>query len=198
MSISIFNNNGDGTNDNGPTVGLELSLSLPPNPSSPPVVLEHLEVPSDEIYVKSQGSYTPLTNNEGTITTQFMGYGQIPRMREYGSAVDGSDLRWEARFGPDGKVQNYRAFKQPWNSVPKQAPKLVCDGGTAYVSWNGATGVSAWEVYAGSSKNQLNFVGEAPFAGFETKFGVNGTCVQVVPKEHQNTKSNVACIEHAV
>lgn len=65
----------------------------------------------------------------------------------------------------------------------------------AYVSWNGAKGVFAWEVYAGKAQDGLRLVGrETAMKGFETGFAVNGTCVQVAPREHRERKSNVACV----
>ena len=41
-----------------------------------------------------------------------------------------------------------------------------------YASWNGATGVSAWQVLAGSSRQTLAPVGQFPRAGFETEMTV--------------------------
>ena len=42
-------------------------------------------------------------------------------------------------------------------------------GTDAYMSWNGATEVAEWELFAGSSASTLQSVGRAPRRGFETK-----------------------------
>ena len=64
------------------------------------------------------------------------------------------------------------------------------------MSWNGATDVTAWAVYEGPTENQLSFVGEVGYRGFETMFTVNGECVQVaaVIDGKECARSNVACI----
>jgi hypothetical protein len=37
-----------------------------------------------------------------------------------------------------------------------------------YASWNGATGVAAWEVIAGPHPNRMEPLGSVPHNGFET------------------------------
>ena len=39
---------------------------------------------------------------------------------------------------------------------------------SVYVSWNGATQVTAWEVLAGASPSELESLGSIPRNGFET------------------------------
>lgn len=117
-----------------------------------------------------------------------------------------SDVRWTARFGLDSKVQSYRAFKRKWHATPGSNPTLVVVVGragssgfatTGYVSWNGATDVTAWEIWAGPSKKKLSKVGRVKYRGFETKFGVPGTCALAVALEGRKAvrKSNVACVD---
>lgn len=165
--------------DNGtePTRGLELQLSLPPSYDSSPIVIRHLTVASEELYADSQGSYSPLLEDGN----QFMGYGQIAVMREYGSAPDGSDVRWEARFGANNIVQSYRAFKQEWHATPATNPDLVVQPNVGYISWNGATDLTAWNIYEGSQGDQLCLAGQVALAGFETAFNTvnSARCVQV-------------------
>ena len=165
--------------DNGtePTKGIELQLTLPPSNDSSPVVTRHLTVASEELYADSQGSYSPLLQGGN----QFMGYGQIAVMREYGPAPDGSDLRWEARFGAKNVVQSYRAFKQEWHATPATNPDLVVQANVGYVSWNGATDLTAWNVYEGTQGQQLCLAGQVAFGGFETGFNIakSARCVQV-------------------
>ena len=47
-------------------------------------------------------------------------------------------------------------------------------GTDAYMSWNGATEVATWELFAGSSASSLRSVATAPRRGFETKITAPG------------------------
>lgn len=205
INLSWFNNynsqvNMNGANGSSQTVGLEMHLPLPPNKNTPVTVLEHLTVASEPLFAASQGRYA-FQGSPQNFQTQFMDYGQIPVMREYGLATDGSDLRWEARFGQDTNVQSYRAYKNPWYGQPTTAPKLVVKHGsnnaTGYVSWNGATNVTGWAVYEGASSSSLTQTGVVPKRGFETSFtpAASSKCVQVAAVEggKQVKKSNLAC-----
>ena len=114
-----------------------------------------------------------------------MGYGQIAILKEYGPDSN-SDVRWTAQFGALTFAQSYRGFKHEWHATPTTSPDLVIEKdenstcGAGYVSWNGATDVTAWAVFEGPRRDQLDFVGEVGFRGFETMFTVEGEgCVQV-------------------
>ncbi|KAL9004623.1 MAG: hypothetical protein Q9188_002565 [Gyalolechia gomerana] len=202
IDISYFNNFAFAL-DNGsrPSSGLELQLSLPPNKLQPPRLLRFASDPEEPIYADSQGS-TQLLENGGI----FMDYGQIPVMKEYGTAnpVAGA-AKWTARFGRDNAVQSFRGFKQKWTATPYYSPNLVLrsDGkagacSIGYVSWNGATDVTAWEIWVGSNSSQtrLERVGQVISRGFETKFSVQGRCAQAVALEGEKAagKSNLACV----
>ena len=90
--------------------------------------------------------------------------------------------RWFTEFTPDGKVvfdgriargnDNYRAFRYPWTGTPATPPKLsaVSEDGkvSAYVSWNGETGVARWELLAGDTAQALAPVTQTARSGFET------------------------------
>jgi len=70
--------------------------------------------------------------------------------------------------------ESYRAYRMPWVGLPRTRPKVVAAdeagaGTDAYMSWNGATEVATWELFAGSSPSTLQSVGRAPKRGFETK-----------------------------
>ena len=47
-------------------------------------------------------------------------------------------------------------------------------GTDAYMSWNGATEVATWELFAGSSPTTLQSAGLAPKRGFETRMRAPG------------------------
>lgn len=44
--------------------------------------------------------------------------------------------------------------------------------GYGYVSWNGATEVTGWNIYAGGTKDRLKYLGRVGFEGFETRFEI--------------------------
>lgn len=125
-----------------------------------------------------------------------MGYGANAVMREYGPKTDTTEgsLRWQAIFGHGNNVSSYRAYKQVWHATPATDPNLVvvpagrydpltlCPDAVSlgstmrgYVSWNGATDVTEWLVYAGKTNATLAEVGTVGRQGFETEF--------VVPKD---------------
>ena len=196
--ISFFNNYNALGIDNGthPSNGLVLGLTLPPNKSNSPVILDYLADPNNPIYSGSQGSTSLLPNGNF-----FLQYGQIPLVKELGSSgPNGSTNLWTARFGLDNLVQSYRGFKSDWHGFPTSSPDLalgdVVNGcRVAFVSWNGATDVSEWVVYGGRNQSGLASVGSVGYKGFETEFLVSEPCVQVgaVVDGEVSARSDVVC-----
>lgn len=80
-----------------------------------------------------------------------------------------------AQYGTEDSMQGYRAYRAPWVGRPRTKPSVVAckaDQGTGtkvYVSWNGATDVSAWKVYGGSGEGSMKVVKTVGKNGFETK-----------------------------
>ena len=171
---------------------------MPPDKSKTPEVLKDLIDPAQHIYADSQGSAELLDN--GNI---FLDYGQISVVKEFGpNSPTGADIRWSARFGVNNLVQSYRGFKQEWHAFPKTSPSLAvikanntqgCS--TGYVSWNGATDVTAWDIREGDSLSELRLVGQIGYKGFETKFNVGKQCVQAVAlyRDRNLGYSNIIC-----
>jgi len=99
----------------------------------------------------------------------FVGWGQLPYFSEY--SPTGTMTYEGALSGPD---ESYRAFRGAWVGQPSEGPAAAAQtvpGGAVdiYASWNGATGVAAWQLLAGSSKSALSPVGRpVARAGFET------------------------------
>ncbi|KAL9086148.1 MAG: hypothetical protein Q9159_004328 [Coniocarpon cinnabarinum] len=160
LTITLFNNfNSEVSNGSSPSTGLELLLPLPPN-SSVPVVHEDLFVADAPVFAETQGSLQILPNGNF-----FEDYGQISLVREWSSE---GVLAWSGRFGADNLVQSYRGFKTEWHGRPASPPSLFVESTDstsnttgnrtvdAYVSWNGATDVTAWVVYEGSSGQELH------------------------------------------
>jgi hypothetical protein len=128
-----------------------------------------------------------------------MGYGAYAVIEEFGPKQSTSSddtqkghVRWSAAFGSGDLVSSYRVFKQEWHATPATKPSLTvsraaandtlnhCAGRNStwrgYVSWNGATDVTRWLVYAGMSNANANAtlkaVGSVRKEGFETEFVV--------------------------
>lgn len=102
-------------------------------------------------------------------------WGNVPVLSEF--AADGSLLA-DLRF-PWANA-SYRGFRLPWNGTPAYAPAIAANldaamGSTVYVSWNGATNVSAWRVNLGPSPSALRPIGVAKRTGFETAIPLTAT-----------------------
>ncbi|KAK3053111.1 hypothetical protein LTR09_005737 [Extremus antarcticus] len=200
MTISLFNNMVNRVkNNNTQTNGLAFWLPLPLDPHNPPVLVRQLQMPDEMLFSGTQGSYQmDVGNGNG-----FMGYGKVPVVREF--APDGK-LLWQARFGQDGAVMNYRGFKMTWHGTPKARDPVVLIENPrlhtprVYVSWNGATEISGWAILAGNDKDSLEAIGVAQKKGFETVFELahNKTlqCVQVgaIRDGEIIRMSNTACV----
>lgn len=214
--LSIFDNHSTKQDKGtGPTQGLMLELGLPPNPTKSPRILRKVMTDGTPL-VDSQGSYQSNLENGN----QLLSYGPLSLIQEFGPSSDGSDLRWEGRFGHDFKSQSYRAFKGKWSATPADwNPSLVVEADApgcnkqghegclrAYVSWNGATEVKWWGVYCGSrAKTRIfggsgvHLIGKAYKKGFETVFEVPtsgaNTCLQVgaMQSKTEVRRSNIAC-----
>ncbi len=87
----------------------------------------------------TQGNMQLLPNGDW-----FVGWGARPYFTEYDRA--GKHVLFDARFGY--KDDSYRAYRFTWHGQPDGRPALALDGQTAYVSWNGATDVTAWRLLA--------------------------------------------------
>jgi hypothetical protein len=102
----------------------------------------------------------------------FVGWGTEPHFSEF--AADG-------RLLLDGDITvgdaSYRAFTQAWSGHPTELPAAAArhrsgGGAVVYASWNGATDVATWRVFAGTSKSALCEVGSGRKSGFETAIEV--------------------------
>ncbi|EFY91694.1 hypothetical protein MAC_02284 [Metarhizium acridum CQMa 102] len=122
----------------------------------------------------SQGSMQNLPNGNVLV-----GYGFSGLFTEF--TRDGKVL-CETHFGPQsgfgtGDVQSYRVLKFDWQSFPETNPDLAIsqDDGMvwrAYVSWNGATDVSAWVLQGTDNPNagKWRVIEKKTKSGFETNF----------------------------
>ena len=112
------------------------------------------------LLASTQGGVQALPNGN-----TFVGWGSQRYFTEYDAA---GKVVLDGRFAAGG--DNYRAYRFEWSARPNRPPALVAsrDGARvrAHVSWNGATGVAAWELWAGETT--LERVKRVPSAGFET------------------------------
>jgi hypothetical protein len=117
----------------------------------------------EELLATSQGNMQVLPN--GNV---FIGWGSAAHLSEF--SPDGK-LLFDAHLPP--RDDSYRAFRFTWSARPTDDPALAVerrpDGDLAlYASWNGATEVESWEVFAGPHQDRLEPLGTVPRDGFET------------------------------
>jgi hypothetical protein len=124
----------------------------------------------------TQGNMQLLPNGNA-----LMGWGQQPFFSEYSKT---GQLLLSVRF-PDPD-ESYRAYRYPWIGHPSGRPSVAAAPSGArtrvYASWNGATEVAAYRVFAGPTARKLAVVStRAPRRGFETAITVRsaGPIVQV-------------------
>lgn len=126
--------------------------------------------PGTRILTQSQGNAQALPEDE-----EFVGWGEVGYASEFSAA---GALDFDMHLPPGGS--SYRAYRSPWTATPAHAPVLAAAAGAGastvvYASWNGATAVTGWRVFAGRSPTALAAVGQFPRAGFETEMTVPGT-----------------------
>jgi len=102
-----------------------------------------------------------------------VGWGTVPRFSEFSS---------DGRLLLDGRITvgdvSYRVITHEWFGHPTEPPAAAARGrsdGVAivYASWNGATDVASWRVFAGKSRSALHEVGSGRKSSFETAIAVH-------------------------
>jgi hypothetical protein len=123
----------------------------------------------DRLLANAMGSVEKLPNGHVLV-----GWGEEPCATEF--AADGTWLS-DAVF-PVGQ-KSYRALRLQWKGTPRDRPAIAArpgaNAGTSFlfVSWNGATEVTHWQVHAGSSAKHLQPIGVIRRTGFETPVSLN-------------------------
>jgi hypothetical protein len=162
-TISLFDNAAD-----PPTADHSRGMVLQVDEQAMTATLVREYVHPGGILSGSQGNVQYLGNGD-----VFVGWGANPNFTEFdrnGNVVlDGSFTSAEA--------DSYRAYKFNWAGRPGRPPDLAVETDrrgrvTAYVSWNGATGVARWRVLAGPDGGHLRWITSAPRSGFETAIGL--------------------------
>ena len=97
----------------------------------------------------------------------FVGWGEAPYFSQYNAQ---NKLIFEGRF-VDANI-SYRAYRFTWNGTPTTPPAAAASRQgkkmTVYASWNGATNVAKWRVFAGNSPVDMPAVATTSKRGFET------------------------------
>jgi hypothetical protein len=135
------------------------------------VTLLHAFVHSPPLVAVDQGNVQKLPHGH-----YLVGWGHQPYVTEFGP--HGRPLL-DLRFGRAG-VDSYRAYRFQWVGRPHSRPAASVQGGTLYVSWNGATEVRSWQLLGGSVKAKLRPFLTVPKTGFETAIPLPDSAAWVV------------------
>jgi hypothetical protein len=124
--------------------------------------------PTKALLAEAQGNTLALPGDDW-----LMGYGNLPNFTEYDSA---GKVLLEGTLGHN--VQDFRTYLSQWSGQPETPPAIVAkrngapEGHTTSVtvstSWNGATNVTSWQIFAGSSLSALVPLETVPKSGFQT------------------------------
>ncbi len=154
-----------------PSHGLVLNLDLVNSVATLNTSYYH----NPNVNSSSQGNNQLLSNNN-----RFVGFGSSGSYTEY--AMPGNtrgtpslNILYNAQM-PSSNV-SYRSYRETWIGMPYYLPSITVTNNTnptvVYASWNGATEVSSWQVYAGRYSDSLSLVGSATKNGFETAINVS-------------------------
>ena len=149
--------------------GLLLQLNLTNMTAS--LINEYYHDPN--LNIDTQGNVQSLPNGN-----RFIGWGESQYYSEFSPGGNTStdprvNLLYDAEM--PGSNISYRTYRETWQATPYSPPSIAAISGTGttvYVSWNGATEVSAWQVFGGSTASALTLLTTAPKSGFETSISV--------------------------
>lgn len=122
----------------------------------------------DRLFAGTQGNASLLPNGD-----LFVDWGS----RGVVSEIDPSNrLVFDADLG--NGWDSYRAYRADWIGAPLSRPRLAARASTTgatrvYASWNGATEVASWRVFAGPRRDALSPVGSTPWRDLETSTRVS-------------------------
>jgi hypothetical protein len=164
--VSVFDNGSDGPIR---TEGQSRALLLDVDEARRTAAVRHEYTSRERLLATAMGSVQTLPTGHVVV-----GWGTASRTSAF--APDGTLLL--AASLPAG-IYSYRGQWLDWRSTPHHRPVVEAHpaergaGKLIYVSWNGATELTQWRVDAGSSPQQLQPIGIAQRAGFETVIPLN-------------------------
>ena len=154
-----------------PSHGLVLNLDLVNKTATLNTSYYH----NPNVNSSSQGDNQILSNNN-----RFVGFGSSGSYTENAMAgntqgTPSLNILYSAQM--PGSNISYRSYRQTWVATPYYPPSLAVQKNsgqtTVYASWNGATEVNSWQVYAGLYSDSLTLAGSAMKNGFETAINVS-------------------------
>ncbi|PSR93982.1 ASST-domain-containing protein, partial [Coniella lustricola] len=162
LVLTLFDNNnfeyGDLLTPNN-SYGLEISLNTETWTST---LNQLLYDEANPVHTIAEGDRQTLASTGGV----FIGYGFQPYAKEFDAS---GNVVWSANWGSLGDGA-YRARKYTFEGTPTTLPKIAAeaDGSeyTVYVSWNGATEVTEWELVGCGTAGTVTF----DKSGFETSW----------------------------
>ncbi len=162
-TLSLFDNATDDAQDSAQPRGLVLRL----DEAQGSVELVRELRPPRTINASSQGNLAIDDDGQATI-----GWGSANLITGYDPA---GDITFDAAM--PGGFSSYRAFRAPWRGRPLDDPIVAVDregsgSVSAWVSWNGATEVTEWQLLVGQDSDTLRDAGRVPRDGFETELTV--------------------------
>jgi hypothetical protein len=159
--LTLFDN-ADGQAEGAYSRGLLLALDV--EAMTAEVAQEYVR--PEKLLSLSQGNMQRLENGNFLV-----GWGSESYVSEF--SADGT-LLFDAQISAN--KHSYRAYRAPWTGTPDSSPDVAIEPGsggrtTVYASWNGATGVSAWQVTGAESDydSLVPLADPVPRAGFETE-----------------------------
>lgn len=172
MQISLFDNASDEWHETASSSsGLTLHLDLETMHAS---LIRRYEMPQ-KILTTREGSVQFLDNGNA-----FIYWGGTPFLSEHEHTPDGPRTVFQAQLA-DPTGYWYRAWKADFRTAPATSPDVYAvaeysAGPTVwYISWNGATEVQGWRVYASQQQwSGYELVGYFEKRGFETRIEWNG------------------------
>lgn len=117
----------------------------------------------EPVLAGSQGNTQVLADGQVVV-----GWGSAGSVTQY---LGGDAVVLDSSWSP---ADSYRVYRMPWTGRPATLPDVVAAPAAdtpmvnVYVSWNGATGVTRWQVLAGDDPANLQPVTTVPRDGFET------------------------------
>jgi hypothetical protein len=129
--------------------------------------------PNETLLAEAQGNTLSLTGGRW-----LMGYGNLPNFTEYDSS---GHVLLDGTLGRN--VQDFRSYLSPWSGQPSSPPAIVAKrkgaGVQVQTSWNGATTVASWQLFAGPSPGSLAPLATAPKHSFQTTMTVTTSAAYV-------------------
>jgi hypothetical protein len=164
-NISLFDN---GSGRGVPTIneessGMILKLTGNSKKTRKATLVKRFNHPAG-IVSGSQGNMDVQENGNALV-----GWGSVSQATEFNPQ---GDVVLDISFA-DAPVSSYRAYKSPWQGIPKRRPAIASEatatGATVWASWNGAQHIDRWRVLTGPNAGSLEPVASSPWRGLETE-----------------------------